>query len=67
MRKLGIIGIILLIIGNCLCQFLRAIDEQPSSKVLIQQTLYSITTDESVIQVPFYLNKNSAITKTDAY
>lgn len=65
MRKLGIIGIILLIIGIVYVN-LRAIDEQPSSKVLIQQTLYSITTDESMIQVPFYLNKNSAITKTDA-
>jgi hypothetical protein len=65
MRKIGAVIIALLIIAIVYLN-IRAIEEPTSKKLLVQQTLYAITTDDSQIQVPLYVNQKTVLTSVEA-
>ena len=61
MRKIGAVIIVLLIVAIVYVN-IRAIEEPTSKKLLVQQTLYALTTDDSQIQVPIYVNRKTELT-----
>ena len=65
MKKVGVFLVITLIIGIIYVN-IRAIEEPRSKKMLVQQTLYAITTEDSQIQVPLYINQKTVLTEKDA-